>query len=86
MIDDHMSTLRSDARAAALELCRLLIDNIDWLTELAIDRATTIGVAEYGDTSFHKPLERLEVDVDEELADALFYQCLVRRARVASDE
>lgn len=46
------------------------------LVELALERASSLGVAEYGDASFHKPLERIEMETAEELGDAIFYQAL----------
>jgi len=43
------------------------------LVELAVERANTIGAAEYGDASFHKTLQELTLDRYEEYADAYFY-------------
>lgn len=81
MNDKQISTLRRRGRQAAIELCHRIIDDYEDLIELAIERALTLGVTEYGDTSYHKDLEHLEVEVNEELADAIFYQHLVIRAR-----
>lgn len=81
MNDSQIQKLRRRGRQAAIELCHRIVDDYEDLIELAIERALTLGVQEYGDVSYHKPIERLEVEVDEELADALFYQHLIIRAR-----
>jgi phosphoribosyl-ATP pyrophosphohydrolase len=69
--------LRRLGRAAVLTIAQQLIEEADELVELAVERAATVGMSDYGDTSYHKPVEYLEVDVMEELADAIFYQHII---------
>lgn len=58
-----------------------LIENYDALVELAIERSTSIGAAEYGDASFHKTRETLTRERFEEYADAIFYGCVEHHIR-----
>jgi hypothetical protein len=66
--------LKRFGREAAIDLCHLIINNIDELVELATIRASTEGVKEYGDTSYHKNALELKQETMEELADAIFYR------------
>lgn len=61
------------AHAAADRVARRLIAHSNRLAVLAIDRGATIGIAEYGDKTFHKPSNELIGEIDPELADAIWY-------------
>lgn len=77
MTEDQENELRRLGRLAILSLAAQLINDADEIIDLAIERASTIGVREYGDTAYHKPVEYLEIDVLEELADAVFYRHII---------
>ena len=77
MTAEQEEELRRLGRLTILSLAAQLIEDADEIIELAVDRASTIGVREYGDTAYHKPIEWLEVDVLEELADAVFYRHII---------
>lgn len=86
MTEDQLLAFHTYQREAIIELAHHLIGHATELAELAITRASTIGITEYGDTSYHKENEYLEIDVDEELADAIFYMhiILLRRTQAAA--
>jgi len=86
MTDEQEAELRRLGRLAVLSLAEQLIEDGDDLVEFAIDRAASLGVREYGDTSYHKDVEYLECDVAEELADAIFYQHLILLVQGAPPE
>lgn len=81
MTEDQINELARLGRLAILSLAEKLIENEHDIIDMAIERASTLGVAEYGDVSYYKPLERLECEVLEELADAVFYEHLAIIAR-----
>lgn len=85
MTSEQEQELRRLGRLAILELAAYLIEDADELVELAVERASTLGIREYGDTSYHKDIEWLEVDVMEELADAIFYQHIILLHQSAVD-
>jgi hypothetical protein len=49
------------------------------LFALAIERGATIGADQYGDKSFHLSKKELDKEIDEELADAIFYECIYHK-------
>ena len=73
MTEEQVKAFRKTQRETVIALTHLLVDNADALCDLTVKRAVTIGVEQYGDTSYHKTNPILNVDVREELADALFY-------------
>lgn len=86
MTEAQEQALKALGHRAVLELCHHLIDNSADLIELAIHRAATLGVKEYGDISYHKEIEHLEVEVDAELADAIFYLHIILLKRIAAKQ
>ena len=81
--EGHEAFIRENANKIIASLCSRLVEHKEELVEMCIERASTVGVAEYGDTSFSKPIEYLEVDVDEELSDAIFYESIVELLRIS---
>lgn len=77
MTADQEKALAKFGREAVIALAHRLIENADEIVGLAGYRASTVGVREYGDVSYHKTIEHLECEVDEELADAVFYQHII---------
>jgi hypothetical protein len=75
--DEQTRDLQSVGRLAVASLVNLLMDRGDEIVRLAVQRASSIGTAEYGDTAWLKTDDDLRVDVLEELADAVFYQHIV---------
>ena len=57
-------------------LASVLTRKLPELWELCIERGMTIGVEQYGDSSFHLPLVELKREVNEELADALWWESI----------
>lgn len=70
--------IRQHADAVLWTMLRELLEQFDEITQLAVERADTLGFAEYGDASFHKSPECLRTDRFEEYADALFYGSVER--------
>lgn len=70
---DPELTVRAHAERSVSFLIRELLERKDELVELAVARASSIGAAEYGDAAWQRSPAELSVEVDEELADALFY-------------
>ncbi len=85
MTSEQEQELRRLGRMAVLSIAQQLIEESDELVELAVERASTVGLSEYGDTSYYKPVEYLEVDVMEELADAIFYQHIILAAGATNE-
>lgn len=69
-----------------LFIADMLEAEIDSIARLAYDRVTTIGVEEYNDSSYDKSTEELLHELRCELADALFYTCLILGRGVDSRE
>lgn len=65
--------LRKRGHRAVFDLVNTLLDRADELVELAVSRAGSVGAREYGNTSYGKTHAQLGVEIDEELADAIFY-------------
>ena len=70
---DVERVVREYGRDAVRQLIVELSVAADALVDLAVERATTLGAAEYGDASFHKNSHELKRETSEELADAIFY-------------
>jgi hypothetical protein len=73
---EQEKALRDGADAAIAGLIRELQTRGDELTELSVERAKTLGVAEYGDSSYSLSFDAVGLEVDMELTDAIFYQHL----------
>lgn len=73
-LDQQRSTYRTHAREAAHRLLALLEAQLEELVELGYERAfDTVGVHEYGDSTYWKTAEQLDDEAAAELADAIFY-------------
>lgn len=70
--------IREHADAILWQLVTELVEHYDAIVELAVTRATTIGIAEYGNSSFSKTPKELRTDRFEEHADAVFYAAVER--------
>jgi len=72
---DPEATIRAFTNRARMKLLELATDRDRWdrLTELAIERSTTIGVREYGTGAWDKTPPELEGEGDDEIADWIFY-------------
>lgn len=77
MTEEQELALKALGREAALDLCRIIVNNSDELVELAIHRAQNIGVKEYGDTTYHKDITEVRGELFDELADAIFYRHII---------
>lgn len=76
---------RTHADEAAQQLVEVLRARLDELVELGFERAfDTVGVHEYGDSTYWKPTEALSEEAAAELADAIFY-LHIPVARAAGD-
>ncbi len=65
---------REHADEAAARLVVVLQERLAELVELGFERAfDTVGVHEYGDSTYWKHNEQLADEADAELADAIFY-------------
>lgn len=73
-LDQQRKLYDKHAEEATKQLASLLSSNVDRLIELGRERAfDTVGVHEYGDSTYWKTNEQLIVEAFEELADAIFY-------------
>ena len=73
-LDQQRATYRDHADAAAQHLREVLEARIDELVQLGYERAfSTVGVHEYGDSTYWKGPEQLVEEAAAELADAIFY-------------
>lgn len=76
---------RRHADEAADRLVDVLRARLDELVELGFERAfDTVGVHEYGDSTYWKPTDALAEEAAAELADAIFY-LHIPVARAAGD-
>lgn len=84
-LDQQRATYRQHADAAAQHLRELLEERIDTLVQLGYERAfSTVGVHEYGDSTYWKRPDSLVEEAAAELADAIFY-LHIPIARAAGD-
>lgn len=84
-LDQQRDIYRRHAAEAAIELVEILRSRVDELVELGFERAfDTVGVHEYGDTTYWKPTDQLSEEAAAELADAIFY-LHIPVARAAGD-
>lgn len=73
MTEEQRARYYELAKSAIQHLHTELVEHAVEIIALGDHRATTLGITEYGDISYHKPIEHLEQDIHEELADAIFY-------------
>ncbi|MCW2949661.1 MAG: hypothetical protein JWN41_674 [Thermoleophilia bacterium] len=84
-LDQQRDLYRAHAEAAAHELLRVLQAQLATLVELGFERAfDTVGVHEYGDSTYWKSTSQLTEEAAAELADAIFY-LHIPIARAAGD-
>lgn len=73
-LDRQRELYRLHADEAAQRLVEMLRGRITELVELGFERAfDTVGVHEYGDSTYWKSTEQLADEAAAELADAIFY-------------
>ena len=73
-LDRQRELYRRHADAASARLVELLQARLNELVELGFERAfDTVGVHEYGDSTYWKDTETLVDEAAAELADAIFY-------------
>lgn len=72
-LDVQRELLHRYAPQAIDIILRRIEDDADHLVDLADQRATGLGVTEYGDATWHLPLERKRAEGNAEFADAIFY-------------
>ncbi len=73
-LDQQRELYRRHADEAAQRLVEVLRGRIEALVELGFERAfSTVGVHEYGDSTYWKSTEQLADEAAAELADAIFY-------------
>ena len=73
-LEQQRELYRRHAAEAVTQLVALLQARIDELVELGFERAfDTVGVHEYGDSTYWKSAESLAEEAAAELADAIFY-------------
>lgn len=84
MTEEQRARYYELAKDAIQHLHTELVNHAVEIIALGDHRATTLGITQYGDISYHKPVEHLEQDIHEELADAIFYAhiLLTKRAEV----
>lgn len=68
--------IRQHASEIRMRILRRVLDNAKWdeLVDLAVERATSIGAADYGNASYYKSTRELTAEGDCELADLIFYE------------
>ena len=73
-LDQQRELYRRHADEAAARLVEVLQARLAELVELGFERAfDTVGVHEYGDSTYWKATEQLAEEAAAELADAIFY-------------
>ena len=73
-LDQQRELYRRHSAEAAQRLIEELKRRVDDLVELGFERAfDTVGVHEYGDSTYFKPTAQLADEAAAELADAIFY-------------
>jgi hypothetical protein len=73
-IEQQREQYRRHSAEAARRLVEVLQARLDELVELGFERAfDTVGVHEYGDSTYWKSTEQLSDEAAAELADAIFY-------------
>jgi len=76
MDKELLSQLEDYANMSVSRLAHYLIDNKDEIIALSINRVATVGQS-YNNKSYELGIKELEREVQEELADAIFYQHLI---------
>ncbi|MCB0878908.1 MAG: hypothetical protein KDC46_08005 [Thermoleophilia bacterium] len=73
-LEQQRELYRAHSAEAAERLVGVLQARLDELVELGFERAfDTVGVHEYGDSTYWKTTEQLADEAAAELADAIFY-------------
>jgi hypothetical protein len=73
-VEQQRELYRQHAAEAAARLVDVLRARLDELVDLGFERAfDTVGVHEYGDSTYWKSTEQLDEEAAAELADAIFY-------------
>jgi hypothetical protein len=73
-LDQQRELYRKHADEASTRLVELLQRRLTEYVKLGFERAfDTVGVHEYGDSTYFKPNEQLLDEAAQELADAIFY-------------
>lgn len=73
-LDEQRALYRAHADEAAARLVDVLRARLNELVELGFERAfDTVGVHEYGDSTYWKSTDQLADEAAAELADAIFY-------------
>jgi hypothetical protein len=80
-VTDLGGLVRTDAHMARNAIIAEIAAHWNEIVELCVTRCESVGVAEYGDASFHKPATMLRRERFEEYADALFYFQVEHRNR-----
>lgn len=75
-MDAQRRLLEAVADAATENLIEYLLEHRDRLARLAIERATSADGAAYGDASWRRARAELAAETDDELADAIVYECI----------
>jgi hypothetical protein len=72
---DAEQTIRAHAEAARYRIVSRILDPAIWayLVEMAVERATGIGAAEYGDRAWSLSKDEIQVEGFQEIADLIFY-------------
>jgi hypothetical protein len=73
-LETQRELYQQHADEAAQRLVQVLQDRLGELVQLGFERAfDTVGVHEYGDSTYWKSTEQLAEEAAAELADAIFY-------------
>lgn len=72
--DEQERLLREHARQGSFRAMALLGRKQHEIEQLMLERALSVGLDEYGDAAFHKPLEVLDRESMEEAADLVLYE------------
>ncbi len=73
-LEQQRELYRAHSSEAARRLVDVLQARLDELVELGFERAfDTVGVHEYGDSTYWKSTDQLADEAAAELADAIFY-------------
>lgn len=73
-LEQQRTLYRQHADEASTRLVEVLQQRLSELVELGYERAfETVGVHEYGDSTYFKSVEQLAEEAAAELADAIFY-------------
>lgn len=74
--DEQLRLLKENARQGSFRAMTLLHRKQYEIEDLMLVRAMEQGLAEYGDASWHKPLDVLDRESMEEAADLVMYETI----------